>query len=287
MANLNRDYLVTLDVKTSNVTLSSPMTFYVTDRRTMNIFVKLVMNMSDNPIIKDYVALENAVGYRTELVLVAPNKQPFYVFGELLNEEEALFSFDLDVEQINKVGDWICEIRVYSKVGEQEEIVTSRSFLYKVNESITTSLDDTAWDDTTYNIVENMLDRLEALEEGKIEICGVNLVKNPLKAKHNIGYVPDNHAVFERLTGREYVNHIASCQGKPRFYKEQLINLYKQQLAEQLKMHGNIDSIKIERVYKSSNNQYANVYIRHFYDKSSSEEVLLQMVYTEKGWKIK
>lgn len=85
----------------------------------------------------------------------------------------------------------------------------------------------------------------------------------------------------------EYVSHIASCQGKPRFYKEQLINLYKQQLAEQLKMHGNIDSIKIERVYKSSTNQYANVYIRHFYDKSSSEEVLLQMVYTEKGWKIK
>ena len=85
----------------------------------------------------------------------------------------------------------------------------------------------------------------------------------------------------------EYVSHIASCQGKPRFYKEQLINLYKQQLAEQLKMHGNIDSIKIERVHKSSTNQYAKVYIRHFYDKSSSEEVLLQMVYTEKGWKIK
>jgi ABC-2 type transport system ATP-binding protein len=25
-----------------------------------------------------------------------------------------------------------------------------------------------------------------------------------------MGYVPDNHAVFERLTGREYVNHIAN-----------------------------------------------------------------------------
>ena len=49
--------------------------------------------------------------------------------------------------------------------------------------------------------------------EGEIEICGVDLRKNPLGAKANVGYVPDNHAVFERLTGREYVNHIANLYG--------------------------------------------------------------------------
>lgn len=47
-------------------------------------------------------------------------------------------------------------------------------------------------------------------EQGSIEICGKNILTNPLQAKQNIGYVPDNHAVFERLTGREYVNHIAN-----------------------------------------------------------------------------
>ena len=47
-------------------------------------------------------------------------------------------------------------------------------------------------------------------DEGKIEICGIDIRKDPLKAKMNIAYVPDNHAVFERLTGREYVNHIAN-----------------------------------------------------------------------------
>ncbi len=52
-------------------------------------------------------------------------------------------------------------------------------------------------------------------EEGEIDICGVNLVKDPLKAKKMIGYVPDNHAVFERLTGREYVNHIANLYNVP------------------------------------------------------------------------
>jgi ABC-2 type transport system ATP-binding protein len=50
-------------------------------------------------------------------------------------------------------------------------------------------------------------------EEGKIEICGYDLRLNPMKAKMNIGYVPDNHAVYERLTGREYINHIADLYG--------------------------------------------------------------------------
>lgn len=45
---------------------------------------------------------------------------------------------------------------------------------------------------------------------GDILIDGVSIKTNPLKAKKMIGYVSDNHAVFERLTGREYVNHIAN-----------------------------------------------------------------------------
>jgi len=47
-------------------------------------------------------------------------------------------------------------------------------------------------------------------EEGVIEIDGVDLRKEPIRAKRSIGYVPDNHAVYERMTGREYVNHIAN-----------------------------------------------------------------------------
>ena len=50
-------------------------------------------------------------------------------------------------------------------------------------------------------------------EEGKITINGIDIVKKPLEAKKQIGYVPDNHAVFERLTGREYVNHVANLYG--------------------------------------------------------------------------
>lgn len=47
-------------------------------------------------------------------------------------------------------------------------------------------------------------------QHGDILIDGVSIKTNPLEAKMKIGYVSDNHAVFERLTGYEYVNHIAN-----------------------------------------------------------------------------
>ena len=45
---------------------------------------------------------------------------------------------------------------------------------------------------------------------GDILVDGVSIKTDPLSAKKMIGYVSDNHSVFERLTGREYVNHIAN-----------------------------------------------------------------------------
>ena len=47
-------------------------------------------------------------------------------------------------------------------------------------------------------------------EEGKILVCGHDIAKDPINAKLNIGYVPDNHAVYENLTGKEYVNYMGN-----------------------------------------------------------------------------
>ena len=51
---------------------------------------------------------------------------------------------------------------------------------------------------------------IHPFQQGDILINGVSIKTNSLEAKKQIGYVSDNHAVFERLTGREYVNHIAN-----------------------------------------------------------------------------
>ena len=50
---------------------------------------------------------------------------------------------------------------------------------------------------------------VQPITEGSIKIFGHDISKDPLQTKLLIGYVPDNHAVYEGLTGREYVNYIA------------------------------------------------------------------------------
>lgn len=51
---------------------------------------------------------------------------------------------------------------------------------------------------------------IQPITLGKIEICGYDISKDPLNAKLNIGYVSDNHASYEKLTGRNYVKTIAN-----------------------------------------------------------------------------
>lgn len=69
---------------------------------------------------------------------------------------------------------------------------------------------------------------IHPFQQGDILINGVSIKTNPLEAKKQIGYVSDNHAVFERLTGREYVNHIANLYKiSPEEMQERCDNLLK------------------------------------------------------------
>ncbi len=49
--------------------------------------------------------------------------------------------------------------------------------------------------------------------EGSIKICGFDIAKQSGRAKRLIGYVPDDHTVYDKLTGREYINYIGSLYG--------------------------------------------------------------------------
>jgi len=73
--------------------------------------------------------------------------------------------------------------------------------------------------------------------EGDIRIAGYSIKTQPLKAKLNIGYVPDNHSVYEKLTGREYVNCIADLYGVGLEEREQRLNEY----AKAFKLEGALD----------------------------------------------
>ena len=47
------------------------------------------------------------------------------------------------------------------------------------------------------------------MTEGDVSVCGESMRKSPLKAKKHIGYVPDQHTIYDKLTGMEYVNFMA------------------------------------------------------------------------------
>lgn len=50
---------------------------------------------------------------------------------------------------------------------------------------------------------------IQPITSGTIKVCGYDVDKQPVLAKKQIGFVPDHYALYEKLTGREYVNYIA------------------------------------------------------------------------------
>ncbi len=62
-------------------------------------------------------------------------------------------------------------------------------------------------------------------EEGQIEVGGFDIVRQPEKAKRLIGYVPDDHSVYDKLTGREYINYIGSLYGATKDEKKFVIDV--------------------------------------------------------------
>lgn len=50
---------------------------------------------------------------------------------------------------------------------------------------------------------------IQTITEGNIEICGYDVERQAIQSKLNTGFVPDHYALYENLTGREYINYIA------------------------------------------------------------------------------
>lgn len=62
--------------------------------------------------------------------------------------------------------------------------------------------------------------------EGKIEICGFDLKTNPMNAKRQFGYIPDQHNMYDGLTGMQYINFIADVFNVPISERKERIQKY-------------------------------------------------------------
>ena len=164
MANINKNHIMRIDM--GNATLNGGgFSFYITDKNTSNLFVELVVNTSNNPLIGKFVAIEQASDYMVTLVMIKPDKEILYIDGELL-EEERLFHFNFSREELNQIGAFKCEFRIKCVVNGVEEVRTTAPFGFDVLPSIVTDLDGEAVKVEVFPIYEELLERLNNLEEG-------------------------------------------------------------------------------------------------------------------------
>lgn len=162
--NLNRDYLITVDIKQAAVSTPSNMQFYITDIGTSNIFAQLVINESNSQLITKYAPVETARNFEITLRVIKPNNEPKEAKFVLLNELEAFFYIDLTEDYKDYIGEYQCELFVDGLVNEKPERITTSSFSYEVLPSIMNNLDEVIEGDPDYPILDELLDRIEGID---------------------------------------------------------------------------------------------------------------------------
>lgn len=87
---------------------------------------------------------------------------------------------------------------------------------------------------TTLHIIAGLLKPTE----GKVAINGLNIREHSLKIKSIMGYLPESPAVYERLTGKEFLNFIGRIRGMSENKIKNRVN----QLAKILELEDRINS---------------------------------------------
>ena len=166
MSNINRDYLIKVDVKTSKVEAPA-MHFYNTDVGTSNIYVQLTIKET----LINVSPIENATDYRIQASIIKPNNVVKVLNGELVNEEEAIFEFDLPDDCTNISGTYQLEFNINCIVSERTEKITTFPASYEVKKSILTDFVPEITDTEDNTMMEDILTQLE----GKFDDVRVNV----------------------------------------------------------------------------------------------------------------
>ena len=75
---------------------------------------------------------------------------------------------------------------------------------------------------TTINLMMGLLKPTD----GSITIGGHDVAKSPVEAKSIMGYIPDRPFIYEKLTGREFLQFIADLYGVDRGLAAKRIDKY-------------------------------------------------------------
>ncbi|MGQ9665313.1 MAG: ABC transporter ATP-binding protein [bacterium] len=72
---------------------------------------------------------------------------------------------------------------------------------------------------TTLKLIAGLLNP----DTGYISLNGVDIKKEPVKYKSMLGYIPDEPFIYNKLTGREFINFVAGIFGVPREKYEKIL----------------------------------------------------------------
>ena len=169
MSNANRDYAIVYDVKNSSLVLSRPLVFYITDKNTSNIFVRLVTRIIVGNGIDQYVDIENASNYVLTMRVVKPNNEVKSIKATQ-REPGSIFEFDLTENFKDIPGTYICELMISTMVNSRQELITSDLFTYEVKRSILSRINQIIeHEDTTVEKLLNELDATKAELSSQVE----------------------------------------------------------------------------------------------------------------------
>lgn len=140
MKNVNRDYLVKVNVKTAEIeTPKDDMIFYVTDIWTSNIFFQLDFGKGNS--LTD-LHNENASDYDLTLRVVKPNKEHKELRASLLSQDSNFFVADLKPDFTDYIGICECELFIETTINGRKETNTTDPFEYIVEGSVFSALDE-------------------------------------------------------------------------------------------------------------------------------------------------
>lgn len=190
MSNTNRDYLIICDVKNSTLAINRPIKFFITDKNTSNIFIKLVTQIKYDNNIDKYVDIEDAKNYVVTMRIVKPNGEIKSVIASKL-EEGAMYQVDLQENCKNVIGAYYCELLISTTVNGVQELNTSDMFIYKVEKSVLFNVEIVETEHTTTADLLNRIDAYGAQIEGKASRGEV---------RENTSTKPINHTEFDTET---------------------------------------------------------------------------------------
>ena len=191
MINIDKDYLITVDLKNTKVKSDKTIFFYNTDLNICNIFIKLICSDKDKTIPEDLIV---------EFAVLKPETDEFKPLdATLISKEDLLYQVDLTTDYFDIIGKYSCEIRVSGTIENESKCFTSEEFDYVVRPNITAKLDKKIKNDKNLPILEKLIKDVKEITDG--------INKNEIQMKRDENLVGDNKTIVGAINQlREDVN---------------------------------------------------------------------------------